>query len=423
MKKILLIILLVAAVGGGTFLYSTNRNPGDKIFNQGPVFSLGKNSDGKYVMTESTKFYQSLLEIKNLDAAGFDFIISAAYGINDGGIEGRANISGRVGTYTEIINNADKTECKLVFTFTTTDQVLVEDIGNECASSHAGVNVSFNGDYAKDFKIKEKKLDQSFFKTPADLESFKSTVDKDMVLFDDIADAGSSPEEPDGNAGYYQTTFRIPGLYTIMEAIIVVEPDSNISAAIIDDGVVRFYTNIPKYKNTLPESVESWRNNFKDKKVVFTYKEKEVDWSSSWFSNMAKYEPLKKENAKTYTNSEYKYSFQYPDDWVIEGGTSSEEGIVLRNPKYPKVIISAFAHPQEEDTSPTGEPFPLINGSTAYYRTNTIEPDTLARMFVFQYKHGNMYLLNVEYPLPYDQDFFDKYNKTIYQIMRSLDVR
>ena len=39
-------------------------------------------------------------------------------------------------------------------------------------------------------------------------------------------------------------------------------------AAYIDEEVVRYFTTEPKYKTTLPATMEHWRERFKEKKVI-----------------------------------------------------------------------------------------------------------------------------------------------------------
>lgn len=52
----------------------------------------------------------------------------------------------------------------------------------------------------------------------------------------------------------------VPGLYTIMEAKLIIEPCGNIYAAILDDGKrFLYFTNDQKYINKLPPAIEQWR--------------------------------------------------------------------------------------------------------------------------------------------------------------------
>jgi hypothetical protein len=52
----------------------------------------------------------------------------------------------------------------------------------------------------------------------------------------------------------------VQGLYTIMEAALIIEPCGNIYAAILDGGKqFLFFTNDRKYIDKLPPAIEEWR--------------------------------------------------------------------------------------------------------------------------------------------------------------------
>ena len=52
----------------------------------------------------------------------------------------------------------------------------------------------------------------------------------------------------------------VPGLYTIMEAKLVIEPCGNIYAAILDNGErFLYFSNDQKYVDKLPPAIERWR--------------------------------------------------------------------------------------------------------------------------------------------------------------------
>jgi hypothetical protein len=52
----------------------------------------------------------------------------------------------------------------------------------------------------------------------------------------------------------------VPGLYTIREAILIVEPCGNIYAAILDQGErILYFTNDREYTGRLPPAIEDWR--------------------------------------------------------------------------------------------------------------------------------------------------------------------
>ena len=52
----------------------------------------------------------------------------------------------------------------------------------------------------------------------------------------------------------------VPGLYTIMEAILIVEPCGNIYTAMLDEGErILYFTNDREYQGKLPTAIEEWR--------------------------------------------------------------------------------------------------------------------------------------------------------------------
>lgn len=65
------------------------------------------------------------------------------------------------------------------------------------------------------------------------------------------------------------TTGGARGLYTIVEGIIMRGDKGQLWAAYIDDDVVRYFTTERQYRETLPRTIEEWRQRFKDKPVTF----------------------------------------------------------------------------------------------------------------------------------------------------------
>jgi hypothetical protein len=65
-------------------------------------------------------------------------------------------------------------------------------------------------------------------------------------------------------------------LYTIMEGIVVVHPDGRIWAAYIDDEQVKYFTNDKGSLQRPPASIDTWRENFKDKPIVAVSAERKV---------------------------------------------------------------------------------------------------------------------------------------------------
>jgi hypothetical protein len=71
------------------------------------------------------------------------------------------------------------------------------------------------------------------------------------------------PEDSDSfmdNNGVLTFEGGVPGLYTIMEAEVVIEPCGNIYAVILDNGKrFLYFSNDQKYVDKLPPAIEHWR--------------------------------------------------------------------------------------------------------------------------------------------------------------------
>jgi hypothetical protein len=61
----------------------------------------------------------------------------------------------------------------------------------------------------------------------------------------------------------------VRGLYTIMEGIIMRGMHGELWVSYIDDGCVRYFTTQTKWKNTLPKTIDAWRERFKEKPISF----------------------------------------------------------------------------------------------------------------------------------------------------------
>lgn len=60
----------------------------------------------------------------------------------------------------------------------------------------------------------------------------------------------------------------VPGLYTVMEAKLVVEPCGNVYAAVLDEGTrILYFTNDPKSAAKLPPAIEAWRTDLEKRRA------------------------------------------------------------------------------------------------------------------------------------------------------------
>lgn len=61
----------------------------------------------------------------------------------------------------------------------------------------------------------------------------------------------------------------VRGLFTLLENIIMVNGEGQMWATVIDDDNVYYYTNSDGHKDTLPRTIEKWRERFAEKPVVY----------------------------------------------------------------------------------------------------------------------------------------------------------
>jgi hypothetical protein len=62
----------------------------------------------------------------------------------------------------------------------------------------------------------------------------------------------------------------VPGLFTIMEAMLIVEPCGNIYTAILDEGdQFLYFSNDQEYVDRLPPSIEEWRTGIEQARSKF----------------------------------------------------------------------------------------------------------------------------------------------------------
>ena len=92
--------------------------------------------------------------------------------------------------------------------------------------------------------------------------TLKALLKRDYGLLKESLKEVSYPEDSlsylDKN-GVLTLQGGVPGLYTIMEAKLVIEPCGNIYAAILDEGKrFLFFTNDQKYLGKLPPAIEQW---------------------------------------------------------------------------------------------------------------------------------------------------------------------
>ena len=107
----------------------------------------------------------------------------------------------------------------------------------------------------------------------------KSLLGKDYHKLIENMNQASYPEDPKDSLSFVDRkgvlTLRgfVPGLFTIMEAMLIVEPCGNIYAAVLDEGKqFLYFSNDKKYIERLPAAIEQWRSGIEKARSGFEKK-------------------------------------------------------------------------------------------------------------------------------------------------------
>ena len=100
--------------------------------------------------------------------------------------------------------------------------------------------------------------------------ALRTLLKRDYGLLKESLGQAIYPEDSDffvDKNGVLTLQGGVKGLYTIMEAALIIEPCGNIYAAILDEGKqFLYFTNDQKYANRLPPAIEEWRGNVESRR-------------------------------------------------------------------------------------------------------------------------------------------------------------
>jgi uncharacterized protein len=217
---------------------------------------------GEWTRVGVTQHDSSTLIIKNMTTAGFGFDVSAFSGAHSGEIEGVA-----VRNAAEAVFKDEETRCEVRFS-RKSDHLFIST-SEECLSM-GGIGVTFDGEYGKG-KVEAQTPTLAALGILAGNvteNAFSALVGKDYELFLSRFHLRSDQDDLDG-LGAKVVSGGVRGLYTSMEAIVMSRPDGTILAAVIDDDVVKYFSNDANFKEKLPVTIDKWRERFAEKKVIF----------------------------------------------------------------------------------------------------------------------------------------------------------
>ena len=100
--------------------------------------------------------------------------------------------------------------------------------------------------------------------------ALRALLKRDYGLFKESLAQATYPDDADDfmdQNGVLTLEGGVKGLYTIMEAALIIEPCGNIYAVILAEGKqFLYFTNDAKYTNRLPPAIEKWRSNVESRR-------------------------------------------------------------------------------------------------------------------------------------------------------------
>jgi hypothetical protein len=206
-------------------------------------------------------------EVKNIKSDSIEFALFAFSGGHMGEIEGMAIVNDNLA----IFSHTDESDtCRIHFKLIGDSVITIDQKQGSC---FAGMAVTYDGVYKKPTVQQETGTTETLtslgiFKNEKEDSTFKSLVGDDYSIFLNSTQLTSEDEDLDGlNATVRSSGVR--GLFTFMENIIMIDAASNIWAAVIDDNKIYYYTNTKEYKESIPKTIQHWRERFKDYPIIY----------------------------------------------------------------------------------------------------------------------------------------------------------
>jgi len=229
------------------------------------------NNSGKAwigVWDRDIRNYGSELEIKEVRNDSVIFSLSASNGGNMGEAEGAAIIRGNTALYMDA-NESDT--CVIKFTRYGDSLIVIDQKSGNCG---AGMGVEYSGKYYN-AKLKKGKSEPAetlysigLLHSVQQDAQFKKLVGEDYELFLNSTQLTSEGDDLDGvKAKVYAS--GVKGLFTFMENIVMINDKNDIWAAVIDDERIFYYTNRADYQNTLPKTIQKWKERFDTYPVIY----------------------------------------------------------------------------------------------------------------------------------------------------------
>jgi hypothetical protein len=218
---------------------------------------------GKWEIESRGGSFGGALFIWEVGATGFLFHITKYSGTHSGELTGFARIVSPDVAHAEIGHSDQEKPCEIGFRRSTHGfdrKIEVDELGG-CRSYH-GMGATFSGTFVR----QHDSLFNSGFLDELDLQRLFSITGQ---YFDKLAACFQGVSEHDNLDSFEARvlTGAPRGMFTIAEGIVMRGKFGEIWTAFIDGNQVKYFTT--EHGNRLPETIERWRERFKDKEVVF----------------------------------------------------------------------------------------------------------------------------------------------------------
>ncbi len=201
-----------------------------------------------------------LLFIQEVGVNGFTFDMSLVDGARTGNICGYAKFVGPEMAFARIEHPHGDLPCEIKFR--RDGRKITIEQGDGCAC-FMGMGACFDGEY----ECKRDLLFDYGALNEIELQRLYIITGQYFIKLQECFQ--EIHENSDANSPVRVFFGGVKGLYTIMEAVVVKSDSGHMWAAFIDDDVVRYFTTHSEFKDNLPSTIDTWREKFRDKQIIF----------------------------------------------------------------------------------------------------------------------------------------------------------
>ena len=220
---------------------------------------------GKWYMESKVKVRGGGLHISRVSSDAFFFSISIYDGARSGAISGKAHILTPHSAYARIKTFKNE-NCEIIFRrrLENGDWLIEIEEGENCQAYH-GFNATFSGHYkhSTEMVIDFGFLDEIDFN---EIERITGKYLSDFLENFQQFQFGEDSIQSDLTV----ITTGVKGLYTVMEAIIVLSKSGEVWCAYLDptNDAIRYFSNISETNRDKPNSIKDWLSKFPEKKII-----------------------------------------------------------------------------------------------------------------------------------------------------------